>query len=179
MKNVQSSESSGTNEECAELRVPLKMKTYGGEAECITPHKKNRGQAPIDLPKTLPEEAPRQKLQLSTMPCSFSFPCRKSRIPCWISKRYCKNSLRQLASSPIPQCKACCAVRYSLTMVSFRSRRYRYRFPVHLMLLILHTVPYKYIRPYAGFHLQVILSFSFSSFLYYSYIFFIFPKAIP
>ena len=105
-------ESSGTNEERAELRVPLKMKTYGGEAECATPHKKNRGQAPIDLPKTMPEEAPRQKLQLSTMPC------RKSRIPCWISKRYCKNSLRQLASSPIPQCKACCAVRYSLTMVS-------------------------------------------------------------
>ena len=90
-------ESSGTNEERAELRVPLKMKTYGGEAECATPHKKNRGQAPIDLPKTMPEEAPRQKLQLSTMPCSFSFPCRKSRIPCWISKRYCKNSLRQLA----------------------------------------------------------------------------------
>ena len=72
MKSVQNSESSGTNEECAESRVPLKMKTYGGEAECATPHKKNRGQAPIDLPKTLPEEAPRQKLQLSTMPCSFS-----------------------------------------------------------------------------------------------------------
>lgn len=40
MKNVQNSESSGTNEECAESRVPLKMKTYGDEAECATPHKK-------------------------------------------------------------------------------------------------------------------------------------------
>lgn len=61
MKNVQSSESSGTNEECAESRVPLKMKTYGGEAECATPHKKNREQAPIDLPETLPGEAPAAK----------------------------------------------------------------------------------------------------------------------